>query len=205
MNARVDLAAFGTVTVFDYALDLENAPALSSNSYGIHYTGSRKFAEAGKLSWIASYARQDDYADNPDSYSADYYLLEAGFNYGGFGAKAGYEVLGGDTAPNHAFQTPLATLHAFQGWADKFLTTPGAGVEDLYLGATASVGPVALNLVWHEFTAEATNADYGTEWNASAGYKFGKNYEVLAKFADYTADGFATDTTKAWLQLSATF
>jgi hypothetical protein len=205
LNARFDLAAFGTVTVFDYALDLENAPALSSNSYGLHYAGTHEFAETGKFSWIASYARQDDHADNPNAYSADYYLVEAGVNFGRYGAKAGYEVLGGDTAPNHAFQTPLATLHVFQGWADKFLTTPGAGVEDLYLGASANFGQLALNLIWHDFTAEATNADYGTEWNASAGYKFGKTYEVLAKFADYGADGFATDTTKAWLQFSATF
>jgi hypothetical protein len=93
----------------------------------------------------------------------------------------------------------------FQGWADKFLTTPREGVEDLYLGASANFGALALILVWHDFSAEAASADYGTEWNASAGYKFGKNYEVLAKFADYQADGFATDTTKVWLQLSATF
>jgi hypothetical protein len=59
--------------------------------------------------------------------------------------------------------------------------------------------------VWHDFAAETGNADYGSEWNASAGYKFGSNYEVLLKFADYRADGFATDTTKTWLQFAATF
>jgi len=31
------------------------------------------------------------------------------------------------------------------------------------------------------------------------------NCEAMLKFADNQADGFATDTTKAWLQLSATF
>jgi hypothetical protein len=205
LNARVDCGAFGAITVFDYALDLRNAPSLSSNSYGVHYAGSYAFSRATKASWIASYARQQDYADNPNDYAADYYLLEGGIVFGKFGAKAGYEVLGGDTAPNHAFQTPLATLHVFQGWADKFLTTPREGVEDLYLAASANFGALALNLVWHDFSAEATNTNYGTEWNASAGYKFAKNYEVLAKAADYREDGFATDTTKLWLQFSATF
>ncbi len=114
-------------------------------------------------------------------------------------------MLSGDTAPNHAFQTPLATLHVFQGWADKFLTTPAAGVEDLYLGGSANFGALALNLVWHDFSAEATNADYGTEWDASAGYKFVQRYEVLVKLADYRTDGFATDTRKAWVQFAATF
>ena len=207
LNGKVDLGAFGTVTGFAYLLDFKNAPALSSSTYGVHWAGTYKVADATKLNWLASYASQGDYADNPNDYSTDYYLLEGGATLGKFGLKAGYEVLGGDDQPNHAFQTPLATLHAFQGWADKFLTTPRGGVEDLYLGATANVGPVALQLVWHDFQAEAFSQDYGSEWDASAAYKFGakKNYEGLLKFADYQADGFATDTTKLWLQFSAAF
>ncbi|MCX7054420.1 MAG: alginate export family protein, partial [Proteobacteria bacterium] len=149
LNGKVDLGAFGAVTGFAYLLDFQNAPALSSSTYGVHWAGTYKVAEATKLNWLASYASQGDYADNRNDYSADYYLLEGGATLGKFGLKAGYEVLGGDDQPNHAFQTPLATLHAFQGWADKFLTTPRGGVEDLYLGATANVGPVALQLVWH--------------------------------------------------------
>jgi hypothetical protein len=205
LNAKVDLGVFGAVSVFDYALDLTNAPTLSSNTYGLHYTGTHKISETTRFNWTASYARQQDYADNPTDYAADYYLLEAGLGLGKFGVKASYEVLGGKTQPNQAFQTPLATLHAFQGWADKFLTTPREGVKDLYLSSSANVGALTLNLVWHDFSAEATNASYGKEWDASASCKFGKSYEVLAKVADYQADGFATDTTKFWLQLSATF
>ena len=59
------------------------------------------------------------------------------------------------------FTTPLATLHKFQGWADKFLTTPANGLEDLY--ATASVtlkGVGALDTLgfivsYHDYEAEA--------------------------------------------------
>jgi len=207
LNGKVELGALGAVTGFAYLLDFENVRALSSSTYGVHWAGTCKVSDATKLNWIASYASQGDYADNPNDYSADYYLLEGGVTYGKLGFKAGYEVLGGDTQPNHAFQTPLATLHAFQGWADKFLTTPRGGVEDLYLGANGNIGPVALQLVWHDFQAEAFNQDYGSEWDASATYKFGakKNYEAMLKLADYQADGFATDTTKLWLQLAATF
>lgn len=205
LNGLIDVGRFGNLTVFDYALDLQNAPALSSNTYGVHYTGAYEFSNTTRFNWAASYAHQQDYADNPNDYSADYYLLEAGLGIGAYGMKAGYEVLGGDTAPNHAFQTPLATLHVFQGWADKFLTTPPGGVEDLYLAASANFGALALNLVWHDFSAETGGASYGSEWDASAGYKFAKRYEVLVKAADYQADEFATDTTKLWLQLSATF
>jgi hypothetical protein len=66
-------------------------------------------------------------------------------------------------------------------------------------------GNLALQLTWHDFQAEASSDDYGSEWDASAGYKFGTRYEVLARYASYMADGFATDTTKIWIQLSAAF
>ena len=207
LNGKVDLGQFGAVAGFAYLLDLENAPALSSSTFGLHWTGIHKMSGDTKLNWIASYATQSDYADNPNRFSANYYLLEGGATFGRFGLRAGYEVLGGDSRPNRAFQTPLATLHAFNGWADKFLTTPAGGIEDLYVGGSASVGPVALQLVWHDYQAEAIDMDYGSEWNASAAMKFGakKNYEAMLKFADYRADRFATDTTKVWVQVSAAF
>jgi hypothetical protein len=205
LNARLDLGGVGSLTGFAYLLDLENAPALSSSSYGLHWTGTHAATEKVKLNWIASIAWQQDYADNPSDVSAMYYLAEAGIGEERFALKAGYEVLGGDDQPNRAFQTPLATLHVFQGWADKFLTTPAAGVEDLYVGASGTIGGVTLQVVWHDFEAEAASIDYGSEWDASAGYRFGKRYDVLLKVADYRADGFATDTTKLWMQFSASF
>ena len=45
--------------------------------------------------------------------------------------KAAYESLEGNGA--RGFSTPLATLHAFQGWADVFLNTPADGVDDASL------------------------------------------------------------------------
>jgi len=205
LNAKIDLGAYGALSVFGYLLDFNNGQSLSSNSYGVHYTGAHTFSDTLKLNWIGSLARQSDYGDNPTDYDADYYLIEAGLGIGKYGVKAGYEVLGGDTQPLSAFQTPLATLHVFQGWADKFTTTPIEGVEDFYVGGSATFGSLVLQIIWHDFQAEAVNRDYGSEWNASAGYKFGTRYEALLKYADYQEDGFATDTTKIWLQLVAAF
>jgi len=207
LNGKVDLGPFGALTGFAYLLDLENAPTLSSSTLGLHWTGTHKLSGATGLNWIVSYASQRDYADNPNDYRAEYYLIEGGASFGRYGLRVGREVLGGDSLPNRAFQTPLATLHAFNGWADKFLTTPAAGLEDSYVGASATVGPVALQLAWHDFQAQAVDLDYGREWNASAALKFGakKSYEAMLKFADYRAERFATDTTKVWLQVSAAF
>lgn len=207
LNSKVDLGAFGAVSAFGYLLDIENAPAASSQTYGALWTGTYKVSAATRFGWAGSYASQADHGDNRNDYSTDYYLLEASATHEKFGVKAGYEVLGGSREPGQAFQTPLASLHVFQGWADRFLTTPAGGVADFYVSASGDLGPVALQLVWHDFAAEALSLDYGSEWDASAACKFGakKNFEGLLKFADYQADGFGTDTTKVWLQFAATF
>ena len=46
--------------------------------------------------------------------------------------------------------------------------------------------------------------DYGTEWDASAGFKVGK-IGLLFKYADYDAKDFGIDTRKFWLQAEWAF
>ncbi|MBF8293389.1 MAG: hypothetical protein HW392_2216, partial [Steroidobacteraceae bacterium] len=126
------------------------------------------------------------------------------------GVVVGREILTGEagtftTATNPAFQTPLATLHKWQGWADKFLTTPSAGIEDIYMGLRGSLAGWSGQAVWHDFQAQATGLHYGTELDLSVSRKFRERYEVLAKYADYSASGLFTDTRKFWLQLAASF
>ena len=153
--------------------------------------GSKEVA-GGKFSYVASYAQQTDYESSPFDYSADYYLLEGVFAKKGFSGGVGYEVLGGDD--ERGFQTPLATLHKFQGWADKFLTTPTAGIEDLYVKAGYSPGDVGpfkgmkFSAIYHDFSAETGSADYGSEINLLATAKW-KKLGLTLKYADYNADG----------------
>src|SRR5690606_23475514 len=137
------------VTLYQYRLGLDNlqAGAQSSKTTGVRV--------AGKLQgwdYAAEYARQRDWADNPLNLSSKYYLVEAGTNFADLAVKAGYEVLGGDTgAGNRAFQTPLATKHLFQGWADVFLTTPANGVRDAWVGGSYPVLGGRLQAWYHDF------------------------------------------------------
>ena len=110
-------------------------------------------------------------------------------------------MLDGDQNPaGKQFRTPLATLHKFQGWADKFLNTPNAGVDDRYATLQANfLGAKAL-LVYHRFEAADGGQKYGNEWDFSLAKTFAKKHNLLLKYADYEAKGFATDTTKWWLQ-----
>jgi hypothetical protein len=206
LNAKVAGGPAGTVAVFAYAMEFDNAQAQSNATYGGLWSGTVPLGPDFKLPFAASYATQSDYGDNPVGYSADYWQLEGGVSWRALTVKAGRETLGGDaTRPGRMFRTPLATLHAFQGWADKFLTTPAQGIEDTYVGVTGKVAGVDLQAFWHEYGAEAASRDYGTELNLSAAYRFAGRYEALAKFADYRSDGFARDTRKYWLQFAASF
>jgi hypothetical protein len=210
LNVKLHALPVGAITLYGYALDFDDAPQFSSNTVGARYDGSRAIGEAWQFGWALEYARQRDAGANPAHVDAYYNLVELGLGHGSAGFTAGRELLSGESgtftaATNPAFQTPLATLHKWQGWADKFLTTPPAGIEDLYIGIqTKLVGWIG-QAVWHVFSAEATGLDYGTELNLSLSRKFAERYELLIKYADYDADELSVDTRKIWLQLSAAF
>ena len=201
----------GTITGFAYLVDQDEAAVqgfrLSSQTYGARLAGARALAKAVKLTYQLSYATQSDYDRNPNRYRADYYLIDAGIELHALKLGAGYEVLGADKGVAlAAFETPIATGFKFQGWADKFLTTPPDGVRDLYgnLGyGWKQAGPfkaLTLQAVYHRFASDRQTRLYGDEIDLLASAKLGKT-SLSARYADYQADGFATDTRKFWLQL----
>jgi hypothetical protein len=188
---------------FAYLLDYDTRLAFSSQTYGALATAAIDIPAVGKLNLLASFATQSDYGANPVSYDAEYINAQAGLTVLGFGLTAGYEELGSDGGVA-AFQTPLATLHAFNGWADLFLTTPANGLRDYYGGISKTFGlpflpGIKADLVYHQFDSDFGGIDYGSEWDASLGFKLGP-VNLMAKYANYDAEGFAVDTEKVWLQ-----
>lgn len=196
----VTLKAFGYLLDFDEAIQFAN----SSDTFGLRATGAIPLAGHAPITIAASYARQTDAGSNPGNYDADYLALDVGGAVAGFTVNAGYEQLGADNG--RGFQTPLATLHKFNGWADVFLTTPAQGLQDAYVSVGRRFANVTglpgLNAVvtYHDFTSDVGGIDYGTEWDAQIGYKPGK-FGVAAKYANYQAEGFSVDVRKIWLQL----
>lgn len=188
-----------TIGLYSYLLDFENAAVNSSETYGIEYKGS-----IGSVSIAAAAATQSDYKDNPVDYDAEYYMAELGYKIKGVALAAGYEQLGSDDG-TFAFRTPLATLHKFQGWADKFLVTPADGIEDVYFKVAGKVGPAKLAMFYHDFSADEGSADYGTEFDAVATYPVNKNVSLQLKYAKYDAEDLATDTDKLWFTINMEF
>ncbi len=197
---------FGTLVGYGYFLDFKDSPALSNRTIGVRYVNTFDLEGSFSIPVVAEFATQDDYGDNPIGYSANYYLLSAGVKASVVKVTFNYEVLEGDnTSPGKRFTTPLSTLHAHQGWNDKFLTTPAAGIEDLYVSVGGNFVGVNAVVIYHDFSAQDGGASYGSEWDVALSKKFNDHYSALLKFSSYREDGFSTDTDKIWLMLTANF
>lgn len=197
----------GFAYLLDYDLKEQGGsqaiPLADTQTWGARATAGFTLSPAAKLNLAASYAVQSDWQNNPANYSADYIAAEAGLALKNFTITAGYEKLGANNG--RAVQTPMATLHKFNGWADVFLTTPAAGLEDLYGGVAYKFTQVkslpGLNaaVTFHRYNSDIGSVHFGNEWNASLGFRLGR-VNLLAKYADYDARGFGADTRKVWLQ-----
>ncbi|HET9482436.1 MAG TPA: hypothetical protein VFO79_00645 [Xanthomonadales bacterium] len=190
----------GALVGYGYFVENQDLPATSARTLGLRWTGTHAFERGFALVHALEYARQDDYADGAAVIDADYALGEIGIGRAGHVLKAGIEVLGGDG--DYGFQTPFATLHAFNGWADRFLTTPRDGLVDRYLVASGKLGAFDYAVAAHDYEADHGSADYGSEWGASLRRAFGPHVEAEAKATRYDAERHATDVTKLWLALT---
>lgn len=199
-----------TLTPFALLLDYDSGTqaGLDSQSYGLRLNGKQKLADDVTLLYSGSLAHQSDYGENPQDFDFWHYSIEPGIRFSGITLKAGYEVLEGNGTS--AFQTPLATLHKFNGITDQFLTTPPDGLEDLYLSFNYAVpakgwlSDLSFQAGYHEFWAEDGSTHYGSEWNLGVFKKIPLDAETLnlgLQYASYSADNFSSDTDKLWLTL----
>lgn len=217
LRANYKYADWLNATAYGYLIDIDKMASSSSQTYGLRATGETPVMDKLNFVYEAEYAHQSDYANNPAAYGANYFFVSPGVKAYGVTAKAGYELLGGNGTSS--FQTPLATLHRFNGWADKFLTTPTKGLQDVYASLGYQVGGLGnaldgteLAAVYHNYKGDSSG-DFGSEWNLSAAktFKLPKEYyadslNVTVKYADYNAaDAPFTDTQKFWFQTGLSF
>jgi len=202
----------GSLTGYAYLLDFDDTPLASTKTFGVRLQGSQEVNPKTKIIYTAEYADQTDYADGATSNDAPYYLGELGGVFDTTTLKASYEELGGDGS--YGFSTPLATLHEFQGWTDRFasfpmngiLATPPNGVRDLFFTFRLALQEGYLTVVYHEFSSDHGNFDYGTEIGVSLQKTYFEHYIFGVKYASYDADTDpkntgtpSRDVEKLWL------
>ena len=241
INVSYTFPGWGKLTGYGYLLDFKDNPRtpfpegtgmappfvgtvnFDSDTYGVRWVGKRPIGDSFTLLTEFEWANQDPTEDAIDALDDnDYYNIELG---GAFKVaktpvifKVGLEVLEGNGV--NAVQTPLATIHGFNGWADKFVaapggtTTPAGGLEDfsatlVVKGLLSSViGKSKLVFQYHDYEADQAIGgldDYGDEWNILFAKPFTKKWLGLVKYADYESDGFSVDTEKFWMMLQYRF
>lgn len=197
---------YGKATGYGYMVGIDAVPGLSTKTFGLRWDGNQKINDTYTLLYGAEYAQQKDHQANPGEYTVKYYAVDAAVKSGGFLAKAGLEILGGNGV--ESFKTPLATLHKFQGFADAFLNTPADGIKDYYGQIAYSkkvdtdfIKTISAAIFYHDFKADNGSANMGNEvdFSITAGLSNGLGFNL--KFADYNGKGFQASRNKVWLTL----
>ncbi len=197
--------ALGKVVGYAYLLEVDNATDNSLDTYGLRFTGSKKINDVSYLYTIEAASQETN-----DTFDTEYLFLEAGVGIRGITAKLGYELLGSDDG-KRGFSTPLATLHKFNGWADQFLSTPDAGLEDIYLSVSGKLAGGKWLASAHTYSSDQSlNGldDLGDEINLLYSRKLSDSVSGGAKFAKYSSGDAVfnkVDTDKFWFWASLKF
>ena len=192
----------GQLSLFHYALDLETGPdaapinTFSTVTSGARWHGRRHWGESG-VAWDVSAARQSDFASNPNRFESYYGDLGFGVEHKDLEINLGLEIFGSDDGVS--VQTPLGTLHDFQGVTDRFFTIPPDGLLDYHLDIDFDLGDwgplerVQLNSGFHQFTSERSRRDYGYEFNLGLSGRV-KNITLLFEYGDYNTQALEADS-----------
>jgi len=202
IGVSTTVVPFGVSTAYAYLLDLKPVPTLSSATTGLRYDGSLQRG-AMKLGLEAEVARQTDYGNNPNQYALTYSLLRPSLGWEGTTLFTEWESLRGNG--RFALQTPLATFHAQNGWAEVFNTIPPNGLRDIrlrWLQELPDLGPLKngrLDVRFDDFSATHGAIHYGREIDADVNASLKGWVTVGLQIAAYQASTFARNTTKVWL------
>ena len=157
---------------------------LSADTVDARYDGDHALKDGLKLGWALEYAAQQDAGDNAADVDAHYQLVELKLLFPAAGITPGRELLSrergtSDATANLAFHTP--PRHA--------ASVPGLGRQvhhdavGRHRGRLPRCQPEAGRLEGTgrvaRFSAEATDADYGTEFDLVVSRRFADRYEFV--------------------------
>jgi hypothetical protein len=165
------------------------AKAASTATYGGKISG-KTWVSLFQLAYNATYAHQTNAGANPGRFGLDYWGGDVAGTFDIYTLKASYEQMDGDG--KRGFATPLATLHAFQGWADVFLTTPANGIRDANVSLTLKprykfkrLYNIELFARYHQFYYQRNSGSLGSEVDLQATAAISPKLSLTIKDADY--------------------
>lgn len=191
---------FGSEAIAPPSTDFQG----QSHLFNAKYEGL-PFGTLSTYAYLLEYAHQTDGAENPLDYSANYARAEVSRDLtDGVNAAVGYEYLGSDNGVGYKF--PLATLHKFNGYADRFVSTPSEGLSDLYATVGTTVGGgIKLALTYHHFWDDGLDLSFGNEVDLVASKAITEHIMILAKGAAFQGENGQPDLTRAVLEVDIVY
>ena len=171
-----------TLGAYAYVMNFEKVSAWDNNTFGISAKGDLMgLTLYGEIAW------QDKAAATSDE-DAMYAHLSVTKSFGTQSVTLGLESLG------QGFKTPLATVHAFNGFSDvtDAARISGAhnGLADLYVSHTI---PIFYGIKWmnviHAMGDNEISTGYGWEYDSVLTKKFDEHFTAIAKFAFFNSEG----------------
>jgi hypothetical protein len=187
-----------TLGSYAYLMDFDAPTGWDNNTFGISAKG--KLCDIllyGELAW------QDD-AGIANDKEALYAHFSATKNVGTQSFTLGVEHL------DAGFQTPLATVHLYNGFADVFIgqringTLPG--LTDVYFSHTV---PIFYGIKWtnvlHAYGDNSVSTDLGWEYNSVLLKKFDDHFTAIAKLSHFETESNNPTTTRFSVEMNYTF
>ncbi|MEX2581402.1 MAG: hypothetical protein WD342_20265 [Verrucomicrobiales bacterium] len=173
-----------TLGGYAYLMDFQDKPNWDNNTFGLSGKG-----DLAGLALYGEIAFQDKAGFDADD-QALYVHAAATKNIGSQAFTLGAEHL------DAGFKTPLATVHAFNGYADAFiggrLEGSQNGLADIYL---AHATPLLYDIQWtnvlHAYGDNEISTGYGWEFDSVLVKKFDDHFTAIAKFAHFESEGDA--------------
>lgn len=185
---------------------LPGVQACNDQTIGIRVSGKIPLTRSYRLQYDGSYAKQLPYDRGSPLVNASYVHGGAGLSWRNLGIHADYMVMGSNKNGTYGFQTPLATKHLFNGWADVFLTTPKEGLKSLYFTAKAQWMNTKFLARYYSFDSSYHSVHYGHEVDLSAIHRIDSVWLFGAQYADFiSADSLFKNTQAGWVFVNANF
>ncbi len=172
---------YSRVQAYFYKMHIKDARPLSNKTLGARYEYKGRL---GNLRPIvnAEFSLQER-PKVADHSSIRYVNLEAGFGYRSNQLTVSYELL--DENSQISFVTPLASLHDFNGWVDKFLLTPAGGLQDYSVQYIWRKNPWQIDARYHSFEAADGSGSYGDEFDVDISFNITRETQILLRYGNF--------------------
>jgi len=171
------------ISLFYYDMDIEPLPLLDNRTIGGRYQYERRWGKfkPGLTLSLADQTRPS----SGESVHIPYYLIQLQLAAPSRALAIRHEILG--SRKGLGLVTPLADLHAFQGWADAFNAQSGGGIRDTSVKWLWRYPPFRLDLRQHWFKRDRDGAFLGRETDLDVMLKINRQQHILLRLATFSA------------------